>query len=278
MEPNTLATVLILISAAVHASWNAMVKRAEDKLAIMLFISGFGGLLFIPFVPFVPLPDLTMWGFIAASICIHIVYQLALTRALDVGELTFVYPVARGLGPLLVALFSLVFLSGDLTAGEFVAVLVLVTGIFATMGGRLTNRKGLAPALLTGFMIATYTLVDGFAVKTAANPFTYIVWAALAYAPVFFLYIGLTRGPAFILKAARTWKHGLPAAVMSQGGYGLALLALSLGTIGEVAALRETSILFATLIGTVWLKENVTPRKILAVSLIALGAIGLKLI
>ena len=242
----------------------------------MVFISVFGGLLFIPLIPLAPLPDARTWGFIAASVCIHLVYQLSLSRALEIGELTFVYPIARGLGPFFVAIFSLIFLTGDLKATEFLAVMVLVTGILVTMRTK-GHPEGLAPALLTGSMIATYTLIDGFGIKQAADPLTYIIWCGITFAPVFFIYVRITRGTTFLIKSVRTWRHGLPAAVFAQGGYSLALYALSLGTIGEIAALRETSIIFATLIGTFWLKEKLRARQLFAIALIATGAVSLKL-
>ena len=278
MEPSTLATVLILISAAVHACWNAMLKRAPDKLATMVFISGWGGFLFLPFTPFVPFPSASLWAFTAASICVHLVYQLSLTRALDTGELTFVYPIARGLGPLLVAVFSLLFLTDALSLPEFGAVLVLVFGIFLTMRTSSGKRAGLGAAVLTGCMIAAYTLIDGTAVKTAENPLTYVVWSAVSFAPVIMTYTAIRHGHVYLLDSLKTWRRGLPASILSNAGYGIALYAMSLGSIAEIAALRETSILFATLIGALWLKEKVTSQKMFAVSLIALGAIGLKLI
>lgn len=278
MEPSTLATVLILTSAALHAVWNAMVKRSPDKMATMVFISGWGGLLYLPLIPLAPLPDASMMAFIAASTAIHLVYQLSLTRALDVGELTFVYPIARGLGPLLVAVFSLFFLPGDFEPLEFVAVLVLVSGIFLTTRNKTGNRAGLGAAILTGCMIASYTLIDGTAVKAAENPLTYVIWSGIAFAPILMTYTSLRHGRRYLWQCLGAWRHGLPASLMANTGYAIALYALSLGTIGDIAALRETSILFATLIGALWLKEKVTSLKVLAVSLIALGAVGLKLI
>ena len=278
MEPSTLATVLILTSAALHAVWNAMVKRSPDKMATMVFISGWGGLLYLPLIPLAPLPDAGMMVFIAASAAVHLVYQLSLTRALDVGELTFVYPIARGLGPLLVAIFSLFFLPDDFEPLEFAAVLVLVSGIFLTTRNKSGNRAGFGAALLTGSMIASYTLIDGTAVKAAETPLTYVIWSGIAFAPILMTYTSLRHGPRYLWQCLGAWRHGLPASLMANSGYAIALYALSLGTIGEIAALRETSILFATLIGTLWLKEKITSQKLIAVGLIALGAIGLKLI
>jgi len=277
-DTDALATLLILASALLHASWNAATKRAENKLATIAFMSIFGSLLYIPLVPFFPLPTGMMWAFILASVITHIVYQLALARALEFGDLTFVYPIARGLGPLLVGIFSLVFLSGALNLPEFLAVLVLVSGIFLTIGARAGNRKAFMAAVICGLMIASYTLVDGFAVKSVDEPMIFIIWGALTFSPIFATFLTLTHGRGFLLDSLRTWRVSLPIALVAQSGYALALYALSLGDIGEIAALRETSIVFATLIGVLWLKEKISTQKLVAVLLIAVGAISLKLV
>jgi len=281
--PDTIATGLILTSALLHASWNAGVKKAPDKFAAMVFISGIGGLLFLPFAPLVPLPTPELWGWIAASLCIHLFYQRILSLALEAGDLTFTYPVARGTGPMLVALFSYFFLKGEMSLFELGAVGVLVGGIFATAGAsrkltadRAQFRTALLYAALAGCLIACYTVVDGLAVRRAENPFTYVVWSGLAFVPVLTGYARLRHGRTIFTRAIAWWKVGLPLSIIAQGGYGLALYAYSLGALGEIAALRETSIIFASLIGYFWLKEAFSRRKTVAVLMIALGAVLLK--
>ncbi|WP_417465354.1 EamA family transporter [Kordiimonas sp.] len=277
-DTDTLATLLILTSALLHASWNAATKRTENKLGTIAFMSIFGSLLYIPFVPFFPLPHGVMWAFIFASVTAHIVYQLALARALELGDLTFIYPIARGLGPLLVGIFSLLFLSGTLSLPEFLAILTLVGGIFLTISARAGSAKAFIAAVISGVMIATYTLVDGFAVKSVDEPMIFIIWGALTFSPIFAAYLTLIHGRSFLKDSLSTWRISLPIALLAQSGYALALYALSLGDIGEIAALRETSIVFATLIGALWLKEDIPDKKMIAVLLIAIGAISLKLV
>ncbi|PCI61359.1 MAG: hypothetical protein COB37_08360 [Kordiimonadales bacterium] len=282
MEAESLATILILTSAVLHASWNAAVKKSDDKLAIMVFLTTYGGLLYVPFVLFVPFPDVALWGWIAASAVIHLGYQLALAATLDRGALTFAYPVARGTGPLLVGIFAYLVLNEGMTLWKLSAIAVLVCGIFVTarVGNKEDHRNGKALpfALLTGTMIASYTIVDGLAVRSVENPFTYIIWAGIAGSPLILLVGIKQRGWGMVTSSLKVWKLGLPAAVLAHGGYALALTAYTLGSLGEIAALRETSIIFATIIGVLWLKEPFSKNKLAAISLIALGALLLKFV
>lgn len=267
-----------------HAVWNAVLKRAEDKKAAMVGISGFTGLLFLPLVPLAPLPPPDLWPWLLASFSIHLIYQLALTKALEMGALTFIYPIARGMGPTLVAIFSYLFLEGEMSLIEVGAVIILAIGIFiststgkATTGGT-ARENGFFFALLTGAMIASYTIVDGLAVRVAPEPLTYIIWSSLAFAPIFLTYSALHQGPQILKAAGKGWRTSMTAGIIAQGGYAIALYAYSIGSLGEVAAIRETSILFALLIGAWWLKEPISRRRWLAVPLISFGAVLLKLV
>ena len=283
MPDNTLATILILISACMHAVWNAILKRTDDKFAAMMCLSGFGGILYLPFLWLAPFPPADLWPWLAASFAIHFVYQLALTKALEMGALTFIYPIARGLGPTLVALFSYFFLAGEMSLAEVAAVLILAVGIFlstSTKGatGGTARENGILFALLTGAMIAAYTVIDGLAVRRAPTELTYILWSGIGFSPIFISYGLYRRGTKIFRDAVAVWRPGMLAALIAHSGYGIALYAYSIGSLGEVAAIRETSILFALAIGVFWLKETVSRRRLLAVPLIAAGAIMLKLI
>ncbi|MBL4788942.1 MAG: EamA family transporter [Kordiimonadaceae bacterium] len=281
MEDSALATLLILISAVLHAMWNAAVKKSDDKFAAIVFVTTYGGLLYTPFIAFVPFPDSTLWGWIAASMALHLFYQMALAAALERGALTFAYPVARGTGPLLVGIFAYFALNEGVTLWKLAAIAVLVCGIFITarVGKKEDSRNGKALpfALLTGCMIASYTVVDGLAVRSAETPLTFIIWAGVAGSPLIFLVGIKQRGWGIVSSSLKVWKLGMPAAVLAHGGYALALTAYTLGSLGEIAALRETSIIFATIIGVFWLKEPFSKNKLAAISLIALGALLLKL-
>lgn len=267
-----------------HAVWNAILKRTEDKFAAMMCLSGFGGVLYLPFLHLAPLPPPDLWPWLGASFIIHFVYQISLTKALEMGALTFIYPIARGLGPTLVALFSYLFLAGEMSLPEVGAVMILAFGIFlSTSTGKKdkatgNDTSGFFFAVLTGTMIAAYTIIDGLAVRRAPTELTYIIWSGLGFSPIFIAYGLWQRGPKIFKDAVAVWRPGMTAALIAHTGYGIALYAYSIGSLGEIAAIRETSILFAMAIGTLWLREKVSRRRWMAVPLIASGAILLKLI
>jgi len=281
MEPENLATLLILISACMHALWNAAVRRSADRFATVVFVTSFGGLLYIPFIGFAPLPTADLWPWIAASAISHLLYQLGLARMMDKGALTLVYPVARGTGPMLVAFFAFFFMTEGISLPQLAAIMVLVSGIFLTArpdpASAVNQTPAILAALTTGFTIACYTIIDGLAVRKAEEALTFVLWSGIVAAPAIFL-VGLKlRGTAMLTASIKVWRQGLPASFMAHGGYALALFAFSLGGLGEIAALRETSIVFATLLGVFWLKESIGPRRIAAILLIAIAALALKL-
>lgn len=282
MEPESLATTLILTSAVMHAVWNAAVRRSPDRFATVVFVTSFGGLLYLPFIGFAPLPSPELWPWIGASAVSHLCYQLCLARMMDKGALTLVYPIARGTGPLIVALFAFFFMADGLRPAQLAAIMVLVSGIFLTARPDPSNttdqRPAIFAALATGITIASYTIIDGIAVRQADEALTFVLWSGITAAPMVFI-VGLKqRGTKMLTSSLKVWRQGLPASFMAHGGYALALFAFSLGELGEIAALRETSIVFATLIGTLWLKEKTGPRRIAAIGLIALSALTLKMV
>lgn len=267
-----------------HAVWNAAVRRSPDRFAAVVFVTTYGGLLYIPFLWFVPFPSADLWPWLIASALTHMCYQICLARMMDRGALTLVYPIARGTGPMLVALFAYFFVAGDLNPVELIAILCLVGGIFLTARPD-NNARDSAPtgpaimaALLTGLTIASYTVIDGLAVRRAEDAFTFIVWSGIMAGPLIFLLGFKQRGAAMVSSSLKVWRQALPASFMAHGGYALALYAFSIGSLGEIAALRETSIVFATIIGALWLKEATGPKRIAAAGLIALSAIALKLL
>jgi len=282
-HPDTWATLLILIAAVAHATYSALLKRATDKVAAAVGMNIVGGIAFLPAAFMVPGLSLKGWLWVCGSVCVHILYQRLALHSLSRGQLSTVYPIARGTGPLVIGIMSFFLLPQPLTPLQFAGVLVLVTGIF-TMSGlnplhlfhQGKREAGVGSAMLTGLCIAAYTLIDGLAVKELG--LSYIVWVNLVFAPFFVLAAMKARPVKPLLAAARAdWKTGLLAGFISYGGYTITLFAFSLGGLGEIAALRETSILFAALIGAFWLGESMSRRKILATFLIVSGALAIKL-
>lgn len=280
-----LATILILISAVLHASWNAAVKKSPDKLPIMVFITAYGGFAFVPFTFLVPLPTFELWLWIIFSAFIHLSYQRSLTKMYEKNPLSYAYPIARGTGPLLVAIFSLFIFQTALEPLEIVFISSLVFGIFLTVrsapkaniddSSTEHNKFNVIYPLITGTLIASYTLVDAYAISLSDEILTFIIWSAVIQAPLFFTMAVKDRGIKILAQSLRTWRHGLPAALVGQIGYALALTAYSFGNVGKIAALRETSILFAGILGYFWLKENMSRQKAIALFIIMISAVAL---
>ncbi|UTW58214.1 EamA family transporter [Kordiimonas sp. SCSIO 12603] len=273
------STILILISALFHAGWSAAVKSTSDKFSITFMMCAGGGILCLPLTFFVPFPTSELWFWLIISLILHGGYQAVLLKTLEAGDLTHVYPIARGTGPLFVAFISFFLLAEKLTLPEYLAIAIIVGGIFLTGSFRFTpeTRKATILALFTGIFIAGYSVIDAIGVKTANNPFSFIIWSNVIFAPVFIAAGLKSRGIRIFQDTLANWHIGVPVMIIAYTGYALALLAYRHGSIAEVAALRETSIIFATLIGLIILKESFSKRRTLAAIIIAFGAIILKI-
>lgn len=285
MSDDTLATTLILISAVFHASSNALIKSGGDKFLMRAIMLGTCGLIALPLVFFVPLPSTDIWMLLAASIGIHLVYDICLVNAYRFGDLSLVYPVMRGIAPVLTALGAYVVFVEVLSPSQTVALVVLSFGItvFAferktsALGSR-TNWIALGFAVATGITIACYTLVDAAAMRQVMNPWTYIVWFFLFNGLVFPLGVAVWQRKTIAAAIHTDLLSGVSAGVLGIISYALALLALRLGQTAEVAALRETSVVFAAILGAVFMGEMFGQRRIIAAILIATGAIALKVV
>lgn len=265
------AAMMMLASGAAHAVVNAILKSGRDKMSSRALIDGFSSLLILPAVFLVPLPT-GAWGWLAASWITHLVYLVCLVKAFEHADMTVAYPILRGVAPLLAAVAAVALFDepiGWLTAG---GIGLVSAGVLTVGLGRRVDRRALGWALATGATIALYTVIDAQGVRAAPSAFSYIVWVFLTLGFGIGLLFALWRGPAFVLAARSEWKAGLIAGALSIVTYGLALWALRLGDTPRLAALRETSILFATLIAVVFLKERLTMGRMAGIAAIALGA------
>ncbi|MFH7598698.1 DMT family transporter [Streptomyces racemochromogenes] len=260
--------VVVLASAVLHAVWNALAHGLRDKLAgftlISLASAGCGAVL----VCFVPPPEPAAWPYIAASAALQAAYQLLLLRAYQLGDFGQMYPTARGTSPLVVTLVSTTLLGHPLPAGQAVGVAVISCGLAALaladgMPGR-AQLPALAAALGTGVMIASYTLVDGSGVRVSGSVPGYIAWLFLGQGLVLPLIAWTVRGPALLTALRPMWGRGLVGGLLSLLAYGLVVWAQARGDLPTIAALRETSIVFGTLIGAVVFRERLGHRRITA--------------
>ena len=270
---------LVLLAAALHAIWNAVIKGTGDKtIAIGLIALGHMVLGLIG-AAILPLPDIKVIPFILASTLIHWGYYYGLTTAYKFGDLSLIYPIARGISPVIVTFFAFFWIDERLSWVEMSGVLLISSGILFLGLRSLSNEKSITAlvfALTTGMLIAAYSVTDGFGVRLTENPLSYIVWLFIAEGFVVFYIFGRFR--LRLLKSSLSEiLLGFFAGVVSTVACGLALYAKSLAPLGIVTALRETSVIIATLIGVLWFKEKPIGYRIGAASIVFCGIIFLAL-
>ncbi|PBC75614.1 EamA-like transporter family protein [Streptomyces sp. TLI_235] len=271
---------VVLAAALLHALWNAMAHRTVDRLAGFALMNtatlGCGALL----ACLVPLPDPAAWPFIAASTALQVGYQLLLLQAYRLGDFGQMYPIARGTSPLVVALLSVTVLGRPLPAGQAAGVLVISLGLagLAFAGGPPGRAQlpAIAAALGTGLLIAGYTVVDGTGVRRADGTAGYLAWMFLAQSAAMLLVAFAVRGrPLLAAMRRRPWP-GLAGGVMSLAAYGLVVWAQTVGDLAAIAALRETSILIAALIGAFVLREPLGRSRLAAGAAVLAGIVVLR--
>jgi drug/metabolite transporter (DMT)-like permease len=275
---------LLLAAALMHASWNAILKSDQsDRLATFGVIMTTGTVMGLCAVPFLPWIEPAAWKYLASSVLIHVLYYTFLLKAYSYGDLSHTYPIARGLGPLLVALVSGRFIGEHLRTQDIVGVLLLSFGLIAlamplrNVVPRPGSRHGLATlfAVLTGFTIAAYIIADGLGVRSAGPTFqhrlSYIAWLCVVEGPWLLVLAIVLRPNTVWAHLRRTWWRGVIGGLIANVGYGIAIYALVLGPMAHIAALRETSVLFGALIGTLLLGEPFGRRRVAAAFVIVSG-------
>ena len=271
---------LVMLAALLHALWNALVKTAADRTATLGLIAAGHVAMGLMLVPFVPLPALAAWPWILASTVIHFAYYYLLNRSYLLGDLSLVYPVARGITPVLVTLGAF------LAAGETPRPVALA-GVAAVSGGILLlglqralprvgmsaapdHRRALGVALMTGVTIAAYSLVDGLGVRASGAPMGYVAWLFLGEVFVAAFVLALRGGRVRAL-SPRARRLALAGGLISAGAYGLVMIAQNFAPLGIVSSLRETSVLFAALIGVIALGERPWRGRLLAAIVVMSG-------
>lgn len=284
VEP--LVVGLLLAAALMHASWNAILKSDQsDRLATFGIIMTTGTVMGLVAVPFLPSIEPGAWKFLIASVTIHLAYYTFLLKAYSYGDLSHTYPIARGLGPMLVALVSGRFIGEHLRGQDIAGVLLLSFGLIALAMplrgsvARAGSRHGLATlfAVLTGITIAAYIIADGLGVRAAGPSFehrlSYIAWLCVLEGPWLLVLAIVLRPRTVWAHLRRQWWRGVIGGVIANVGYGIAIYALALGPMAHVAALRETSVLFGALMGTMLLGEPFGARRVAAAITIVAGLI-----
>ena len=281
-----LALLLALAAAILHAVFGALQKGRHDPWLSRAAIDASYGLMALPFALFVvPWPEPHMWSIFAGVFVIHVAYKVLQAMAYSRGAYTVVYPVVRGTGPLFTVIGAWFLFGETFNATQWLGVAVLVGGIYGLALYNLrtvtVDRDTLVPALglavLTGGFVALYTTFDAYGIRATADPFTFLAW---------FFVIDALFMPAWTW---RRWtqlprdqiipllRRGVIGGLVAFGSFGGIMLATRLGPVGQAAVLRETSTVFAALIGWLMLKESTGPRRVALMALIAAGAIIVQL-
>ncbi len=269
----------VLFGAFLHAGWNAQVKSSTDKALDTALINLLASFLAIPLVWWFGWPPVEAWPFIAASIVIHIGYYVALSGAYRHGDLGLTYPLMRGSAPLLVALSASVTLGETLSPMAWIGVVAVCLGVL-TLG--LTQHAFDSPravqfALVNAVIIASYTVVDALGVRATGSAMPYVATLFLLDGWPFALIVFARRKWAVGPYIQRRWRVALVGAAASIGSYAVALWAMTQAPVATVAALRETSVLFAALLGVWFLKEVFTLRRAVGTGVIVCGVMALRL-
>jgi len=269
------AVVALALAAAVtHAAWNAFLRSGADRLWTVTVMSMAMTVVALPFAALLPLPPGAAWPYLVLSAALQVGYSVLLVAAYRQGDLGQVYPIIRGSVPLLVALGGFVLAGQALRPASIAGIVLIASGIMGLAVGQ--GRAKLVPvlwALAAGLVIAAYAMVDAVGVRAAGDPIAYTAWICLLYGAFLPATFVLARGRIAIdARSPETWKAA-GGGLASLAAYGLVVAAFAAGPAGPVTALRETSVVFASLIGWAFLGEPVTRRRLLACFAVTIGAI-----
>lgn len=269
----------VLLGAALHASWNVLVKAGRDKaLDIGLVVAG-SALLSLLAVPLVPVPAPASWPMLAASGVIHQVYFLLVAAAYRAGDMSLAYPLMRGTPPMVVAVLADLLIGERLGIGGWAGVAMVSAGVLATAVQRRAapSLHAVGFALANALVIVAYTLVDGIGARNSGHAVAYTLWVFLLTAALLLPFRAWRHGRELARHIGSRWYVGLGGGACTLGSYTLALWAMTRAPIAAVSALRETSILFGVALAALLLHERPGGTRLAGIFLIAAGAAALRL-
>ena len=264
--------ILILVSALCHAVWSAIIKSSKNPLSLMGITSVLEVTIFLPLTFTVPFPTLEVWYFLIATVIIHVFYRLNVIYSYRYGDLSYIYPISRGSSCLFVAIISILFLSSDISVAGFVGILIVCIGLFLISYSKNLsfNFRGFALAISTAILITAYTLVDGVGVRLSENGFSYIYWLfTLNGIPL--LIIGLISKDGLRKRETYTFRSGIAAGAFATSSYAIVVWSMQFIEIAYVSSIREISIVFAAIIGMLFLFEKNAKSRIIPSILIVSG-------
>ncbi|MGY0156302.1 EamA family transporter [Edwardsiella tarda] len=273
----TAVFIAVLFAALLHASWNVLVKGGADRFVSVALVALFAGLTALPLLPLCAALPAAAWYWLALSVLVHTAYSLFLSRAYSHGDLGQMYPLARGCAPLLVMLLSLLLLRETPSFLATAGALILIGGVLL-MALRGASRRPLSgaalrDALLSALCTAGYTLTDGAGARAAGDALGYTLWLFALNGGVMLVWLWQRQGARTGYLIRSTWRRGLAGGAMSLLAYGIVIWAMTQAPIGIVAALRESSVLFALLLSARLLHEPLGRARVTAALVILCGVL-----
>lgn len=271
------ALALVLFAALLHAGWNALVKAVDDRAGVLAAVSAAHAVLGLVLVLNVPIPAMASWPYIVASALLHYGYYTLLFRAYRLGDLSQVYPISRGLAPGVVALAAVVLIGESLAPLGWVGLVCVSVGVAILAlqkRGAQASREAVLFAICLGLLIAAYSVADGIGVRHSGNVFSYMGWLFLLEFPVP-LAIALMRRRVNGRFNPTVLFWGAIGGVGAVSAYGIVLYVKTIAPLGAVSAVRESSVIFAALIGIVWFGERPVAGRLLASLVVAVGVMAI---
>jgi drug/metabolite transporter (DMT)-like permease len=273
--------VAVLIGALIHASWNALIKGQDDKFTAAGLVAIGAAVISLPIVAWLPLPEPAAWSFIVASSIIHVGYFALVGYAYRTADLGVAYPLTRGSAPPLTAVLAFLIVGEALGLNQWLAIVVIAAGVLALSTDAIRRGGLTGPTAIAAFsnagVIVAYTLVDGLGARASGNSLAYVTWMHVGTAILLAALFLAIRGRRFLNEMRTGALFGLGAGGLALTSYAIALWAMTLAPIGLVAALRETSVLFAAILGTIFFGEAFGIRRWIALVLIVAGIVALRL-
>lgn len=275
-----LATALVLVAALLHAIWNTLIKFSGERLLVVACMDSVALLFVVAMLGFVALPPAEIWPWIMASAFFELLYRYLLIKAYRVGDLGLVYPLMRGLSPLVVLALTLIFAGEVLSPQQILGIALIPCGMLCLLwhggGGERLPWSMLPVVALIGLCIGCYTYIDGQALRRWPHPLDFLVWITLISAWPFPLLAISRKRAAFMQFWREQWRLGLSVGFCVLFSYALVLWAMQLGSIAEAAALREVSVILVVLLGMRYLKEPFGRPRLLACGLVLIGMLIMK--
>jgi len=278
----SLVFTAVLFAAACHAGWNALIKVGLDPLSTTTLIAIGAAAVSLVCLPVAGMPASEAWPWLGASAIIHLLYFAALIESYRTGDLSQVYPIARGTAPLMIAIVSVAFVGEHLNPLGWIGIVTLAAGVLllSARGGSgivELDRRAVGYALLTALTICAYSVTDGIGVRVSQNPLAYALWLFLANAIALLPYAFWRDRSGVTAAMRRFWRRGLTGGALQTLSYGIVLWAVTLAPIALVASLRETSVLFGAMIAVLVLREPLRIARVAAAALIVCGLVLIRL-